>query len=635
MSVEIIEQQRKFWPDSVARWVAVALAIFQIYTSLFGSLDAYMQRVVHLLLGLLLTFLVYYVKGGRYARFINIIITLIGTLLSLGYILVNYNYINLGRFSLITPLTVTQTLLGIVLIALVLEGTRRVAGSSLFWVVIGFIVYVFLAQYLPGILHSTPYKWTQVVDYMYLGTGGIFGIPLGVSATDIAVFIIFGAFMVKAGVGNLLFDIGAAMAGKSSGGIGKVAVLSSALMGMITGSGTANVATVGILTIPAMKKAGYKPFFAGAVEAAASTGGQIMPPVMGATAFVISAFTGIPYITITIYAIIPAILYFAGIYFSLDLEARRLNLKGFEPERGALESLKLYGHTIFSVAALIILLMKGFSPGFSAAASTLILIAISWLRPQVRLGIKEILLALESGAKGTLVVIVATAAAGIIVGSLDLTSLGNRFSGSVMDLTGGSLLIGLVLTMLISILLGMGMPTTPAYVLQVALVIPALITMGLPLYIAHFYAFYFSCLSLITPPVAITAYAAAGIAGSGIWETGWAAFRIALPSYIVPFAFAYSPALLLQGNAGEIVFDFITAMAGVYAMSIATRGFWRRGMSIPWRIVCAGASILLILPFWQISLAGVMVLLLAIWFNSKASGVTKLSSEKSGEINEG
>lgn len=436
--------------------------------------------------------------------------------------------------------------------------------------------------------------------------------------------------MVKGGVGHLLFDIGAGIAGKSSGGIGKVAVLSSALMGMITGSGTANVTTVGSLTIPAMKKAGYKAHFAAAIEAAASTGGQIMPPVMGATAFVISAFTGIPYITITVYAIVPALLYFASIYFSLDLEAKRERLAGFVPEKTIKESLRAYGHTILPVISLIYLLINGYSPSFSAAVSIVTLVVASWFRPGARMGLKDILDSMESGAIGSLIVVVATAAAGIIVGSLDLTGLGNRFSGGVMEFTNGNLLIGLILTMIISTVLGMGMPTTPAYVLQVALVIPTLMAMGLPMYIAHFFAFYFSCLSLITPPVAITAYAAAGIAQANIWQTGLTAFRIVLPSYIIPFAFAFSPTLLLQGSLVWIVIDVATALVGVYAMDVAMVGYWRNKMSPLLRFFSAAAGIALIAPWWQASLTGLFVISAVYWINRKGPG--ELFSAKNADV---
>jgi len=597
----------------LVRWIAVAMTLFHIYTGIFGTLDAYMQRTIHLILGLSLTFLFIPFSKGKNKEQSGIslwadILPVVLAVLSLGYILANYNYLTVERFAMVSPLTAVQLILGIALVLLILEATRRVVGTSLLVVVICFIAYIFFGSYLPGVLHSNKYSLEQIIDFMYLGTGGIFGIPLGVSASDIAIFIIFGAFMLKAGIGNFLFDLGSAMVGNSSGGIGKVAVISSALMGMISGSGTANVVTSGSFTIPMMKKAGYPPHFAGAIEASASTGGQIMPPVMGATAFVIAAFTGLPYITICKYALIPAILYFASIYINLDLEAARLKLVSYKQDKKLSVTFKQYGHTLLPIALLVYLLIQGFSPGYSASFSILLLVIISQFRPKARMGIKDIIEAMERGAKGVIVVVTATAAAGIIVGALDLSSLGNRFTGTIMDLTQGNLLVGLILTMIISIILGMGMPTTPAYVLQVALVIPALISLGLPMYVAHFYAFYFSCLSLITPPVAITSYAAAGLAEADVWKTGWKAFSIALPAYIIPFAFAYSPTLLMEGSVIKIIIHFVTALLGVFAMCTALTGFWKRGLNTVWRMAGFAASLLLIAPLWQASLGGLILL---------------------------
>lgn len=588
--------------------IAVALVLFQLYTGLFGSLDAFKQRTVHLGFGLLLVFLIglHNSKDSIVSKWLNIGMIL-GSIVVIAYPLLRYDWIVSERFSLITPLSNIEAILGLLCILLVLEGTRRIAGTGLVAVAATFLLYPFVAPYLPGALKSSPIAWSELLDFQYLGTSGIFGTAIGVSATDIALYIVFGAILVKSGGGELINNLAGALTGRSRGGPAKVAVVASSLMGTISGSGTSNVATVGVVTIPMMKKVGYDSEFAAAVEAVASTGGQIMPPIMGAAAFVMSAFTGIPYITIIKYAIFPAILYYVALYVAVHLRALRLDLRGIEATVTVKETLKDYGHMLIPVFALIITLVIGFTPRLAAGVAVITALMASELRSTTRLGIWGIFEAFEDGAKAMLMVILATAAAGLIVGVVDLSSLGQRLGAVFVALGAGQLWLTLIMAMLLAILLGMGMPTTPAYIIQAATVIPALIHMGVPLYVAHMFAFYFSCLSLITPPVAITAYAAATIAKSDMWKTGWLAFRLGLPAYIVPFMFVYGPSLLLVGTLSEIVITVMTALLGVMLLAVAGEGYLFSPLNKIERVIAFVASILLIAPTLWTTIPGLVL----------------------------
>jgi len=595
------------WYQRMAGLVAVTLAIFQIYTAIFGAFDALIQRGIHLGLGLILVFLVHISgakkKGKTKPNWLDwcLIALSIGTIT---YPLSNYEWVMVERFRLITPLAWYEKFLGVAIIILVLEATRRVFGKALFYVVVAFLIYPFIGPYLPGFLYTSPISWTDLVDFNYLSLGGVFGIPLGVSATEIALFIIFGAILMHGGGSYLFSNIAAGLTGRMPGGPAKVAVIASSLMGTITGSGAANVATTGSVTIPMMKKAGYKAEFAGAVEALASTGGQLMPPVMGAAAFVMSAFSGIPYRTIIYYAFFPAVLFFVCIFVTVHLEAKRLNLPGIEPETTIRDTLKSYGHMILPIAVLVYMLVAGYTPRLAGGYGVVTALVACQLRSTTRLSFSGILAAFEDGAKGMLIVVISTAAAGIIVGSVDITGLGNRLGRVFIDLAGGNLFIGLILGMFVALLLGLGIPTTPAYIVQVATVIPALIALGLPDYVAHLFAFYYSCLSLISPPVAAAAFTAAAIAKADGWRTGWLATRIGVVAFIVPIMFAYDQSLLLVGPAWKVIFVMLTACLGAWCLAVGGEGYLLRNLKWYERIISLAAALLLIYPSANYSLVG-------------------------------
>ncbi len=606
----------RHWSQKAAAVVAVTLAVFQIATALFGAFDALIQRGIHLCLGLILVFLVHAwgkKKGKPLPNALDWVLVLF-SVLGIGYLLLRYEWVMVERFRLITPLEWYEKILGVAMIILVVEATRRIFGKALFYVVLAFIAYPFVGPYLPGFLHMAPLTWTDLVDFNYLSLGGIFGVPLGVSATEIALFIIFGSILMHAGGSQLFSNLAAGLTGRMAGGPAKVAVIASSLMGTITGSGAANVATTGSVTIPMMKKAGYRAEFAGAVEALSSTGGQLMPPVMGAAAFVMSAFSGIPYRTILGYALFPAILFFVCVFVSVHLEAKKYNLSGVEPEQSFTETLKDYGHMIIPIVVLVYMLVAGFTPRLAGGYGVLSAIVACQFRRTTRLSIAGLLAALEDGAKGMLIVVISTAAAGIIVGTVDITGLGNRLGTVFIDLAGGNLLIGLILGMLIALLLGLGIPTTPAYIVQVATVIPALITLGLPDFVAHLFAFYYSCLSLISPPVAAAAFTAAAIAKADGWKTGWISVRIGVVAFVVPIMFAYDQALLLVGPVWKIVIVVLTACLGASCFAIAGEGFLMRRLKWFERIMALAAAVLLIHPTLRNSLIGIGLFCLLLLF---------------------
>jgi len=605
--------QQKTWEQKISALTAQTLAFFQIYTSLFGALDSLLQRSIHLGLGLLFLFLIRpgLAKRKRLASpswldWIAIFLVIAAT----GYQIARYDWLVGERFPLITDLFWYEIVLGIGIIFIVLEATRRLFNKGLFIIALVFLFYPFVGPYLGGIFHTSSVTWMDIIDFNYLSLGGIYGIPLGVSATEIALFVIFGSILLHSGGALLFSNLAMAIAGSMVGGPAKVAVMASALMGTVTGSGAANVATTGVVTIPMMKRAGYRPEFAGAVEAVASTGGQLMPPVMGAAAFVMAAFSGIPYSTIIYYALLPALLFFLSVFITVDLEARRLKLPGIEPDITAKETIKNYGHMLIPLCILIYILVAGYTPRLAGGWGVISAIVFSQLRSTTRMGLPGLMAALEDGCKGLLIIIVSTAVAGIIVGAVDLTGLGARLGTAFIDLSGGHLLPALFMAMVISLILGAGMPTTPAYIVQVATVVPALTAMGLAENAAHLFAFYFACLSLISPPVAAAAFTAAAIAGSDGWKTGWVATRTGAVAFVVPFMFAYDQSLLLQGPALKIIVDFLTACLGAACFAMSGVGFFLRNLRWVERLLAAFLGIALIMPDKRISLVGGLLLAL-------------------------
>lgn len=460
---------------------------------------------------------------------------------------------------------------------LILELTRRVAGLALVIIAGVFLVYTFTAHLLPGILAvSNAYTWQRFFGHVY-SDAGIIGPTTAVSSTYIILFIIFAAFLQASKVGDYFVNFAFAAAGRARGGPAKVAIFASGLMGMINGTSAGNVVATGSLTIPLMKRVGYNGRTAGAVEAAASTGGQIMPPIMGAGAFIMAEITGIPYQEIAIAAIIPAILYFASIYFMVDLEAAKMGMTGMgEDEIPKFHKLVRQIYLFIPILILIFALFLGYSVIRAGTLATISAAVVSWLTPH-RMGIRAILKAFELAGVMSIQIISVCACAGIIVGVISLTGVGARFSSMLLDIADASQLIALFFAMCIAILLGMGMPTTAAYAVAASVVAPGLVNLGIPMLTAHFFVFYFAVVSAITPPVALASYAAAGISGSNPMATSVASFKIGISAFVVPFMFFYNSAILMDGTWLEIVRAGGTALIGVFFLSSGIQGWFIGG----------------------------------------------------------
>ncbi|WP_324752456.1 TRAP transporter fused permease subunit [Roseovarius sp. Pro17] len=466
--------------------------------------------------------------------------------------------------------------------ALIMEMTRRVAGLALIVISGIFLIYVFTGDMLPGFLNAPNIQWTRFFSQVYTDAG-ILGPTTAVSSTYIILFIIFAAFLQASKVGDYFVNFAFAAAGRARGGPAKVAIFASGLMGMINGTSAGNVVATGSLTIPLMKKVGYHKKTAGAVEAAASTGGQIMPPIMGAGAFIMAEITGIPYTDIAIAAIIPAVLYFVSIYFMVDFEAAKLGMRGMrEDELPKFRDMIRRVFLFLPIIILIVALFMGYSVIRAGTLATAAAAVVSWFTPY-RMGMRSILKAFELAGIMSIQIIAVCACAGIIVGVISLTGVGARFSSVLLGLADASQFLALFFAMCISILLGMGMPTTAAYAVAASVVAPGLVQLGIPQLTAHFFVFYFAVVSAITPPVALASYAAAGISGANPMETSVASFKIGISAFIVPFMFFYNGAILMDGTWFEVIRAGTTAVFGVFLLSSGVQG-WFAGGRVAWFI---------------------------------------------------
>jgi len=490
---------------------------------------------------------------------------------------------------------------------LIMELTRRVAGLALVVISAIFLGYVFIGHNLPGFLNSPRVTWERFFSQLYTDTG-ILGPTTAVSSTYIILFIIFAAFLQSSKVGDYFVNFAFALAGRARGGPAKVAIFASGLMGMINGTSAGNVVATGSLTIPLMKKVGYDKKTAGAIEAAASTGGQIMPPIMGAGAFIMAEITGIPYAEIAIAAIVPAILYFVSIYFMVDLEAAKRAMRGMRDDElpKVVQMLKQV-FLFIPILILIIALFMGYSVIRAGTLAIVSAAVVSWLTP-TRMGIKDVIKAFENAGQMSIQIIAVCGCAGIIVGVISLTGVGARFSNVLLDIADQSQLLALFFAMCISILLGMGMPTTAAYAVAASVVAPGLVALGIPMLTAHFFVFYFAVVSAITPPVALASYAAAGISGANAMETSTASFKIGIAAFIVPFMFFYNAALLMDGTWWQVLRASATAVVGVYFLSAGVQGWFFGGRTV-WflRIGLVVAALLMIEGGWRSDLIGIVV----------------------------
>jgi len=606
------EQQKlleQFDPESATRklegvfkWIVfiglIAFSVFQVVFSIFQVLPIQKLLSIHLGFALALIFLLFPARRKSKKKTSVAWYDLILAVLSVGvgsYLPIMFDTI-VNRIGVMTTLDFTVGLIGILL---VLEATRRAVGMPIMIIALIFLAYAYFGPYMPGFLIHRGLDLESMVQTMFFTTEGIFGTPLKVSGTYIFLFLLFGAFLIRTGVGQYFNDLACTIAGKRIGGPAKVAVFSSALQGTISGSSVSNVVTSGSFTIPMMKKLGYRKEFAGAVEAAASTGGQIMPPIMGAAAFLMVDFIpGMTYWKIAKAAAIPAILYFAGIWIMTHLEAKRTGLKGLSDEEmpNRKEVLKKL-YLLLPILVVVALLFSGMSIMRAALWSIVATVIVSAVRKATRIGVKDAVIALAEGAKSALSVAAATACAGIIVGVVTKTGLGLKLANGLVDLADEKLLLTLFFTMVTSLILGMGSPTTANYVITSTIAAPAIIALNVPELSAHMFVFYFGIVADITPPVALAAFAASGIAGGEPIKTGINSSKLAIAAFIIPYMFVYSPQLLMINTTFfQLIWVIITAFCGMIAIGGALIGFWYRKLNILERLLSLAAGLLLIYP---------------------------------------
>ncbi|WP_017556370.1 TRAP transporter permease [Nocardiopsis baichengensis] len=588
--------------------IAVAFGLFQGYTALFVGIDIYVQRVVHLMFVLVLVFLLKPAARFGWARSapmaaVDLLLVAVAVGVSL-YPVLNRTEL-LERVAAPTPADIA---VGAIALVLLLEACRRTIGPFMAFLGAVFLFYAWIGPLLPGALAHGGYLYQRIVAYTYFSADGVFGVPLGVAATFVFAFIFFGALLQKSGGGDFFIGLAYALTGRYTGGPAKGAVVGSALMGSITGSAIANTVTTGAFTIPMMKRVGYSRHESAGVEAAASTGGQLLPPVMGAGAFVMAEMMGVPYADIVKVAIIPALMYFAVVFLFVDILARKNGIGGLPADQiPRLRTTLAAGWHFIAPLVLLITLLLAYVPPLQAGMYAIgALFAVAMLRSASRLTLADMGEVFALTARNVLAVSVATGVAGIIVGVVGLTGLGLKLSGMIVGAAAGSLLLTLVLVALASLVLGLGLPVTAAYIVLIVLAGPALTELGLPLIVAHMIVYWYSQDSNVTPPVALAAFSASGIAGASPTRTGFAAWKFAKGLYLIPVLMAYS-AIMLDGSLGEIVFSVVGGMVGLVAFAVALEGFLLRPARLWERALLLVSGVLVFMPGTTTDLVGIAV----------------------------
>lgn len=587
--------------------IAICWALVQLYTAAFGVFPSTIQRGQHLGFALFLTYILYpRSKKDRSNKIKWYDLVLAGlSIVVTGYHIVFYKEIihRAGAY------TTSDIAVSIIAVLLVLEATRRIAGPVLVTVASIFLLYAYLGPMFPGFLSHRGYSVYRIATYGWMSTESILGIPMMVSASFIFLFLLFATFLKKTGIGDWMTDLAMGVAGGATGGPAKAAVIASATQGTISGSSVANTVGTGSVTIPLMKSIGYRPEFAAAVEAAASTGGQLMPPVMGAAAFIMTEFTGLPYRVIALSAAIPAALYFTGIFVMVHLEAKKQGLRGLSRDElpNPIKLIKEKWFLALPIIIIVCLLVLGKTPMRAALFAIFSAIAVSYVRKDTRMKLKEILVGLDEGARSALPVVMACASAGIIVGIVTLTGLGVKFSTGILVLSGGNMYLAMLFTMVASIILGMGMPTTANYIVQATIAAPVLVELGVPIIAAHLFVFYFGIVADITPPVALAAFAGSGIAGSNPFRTGVQASKLAFSAYLVPYIFATNPELVLvDTTAVKMIGALVTALIGMYAIGGGVSGYLQCRAKAWERVLLMLGGILLVDPNMITNLVGLV-----------------------------
>lgn len=590
--------------------VAVFLTSFVLYSTIFNPFISTKHRAIVLMLGLVLCFMLFPIKANmKKFSYIDFCL-LITAIAAIGYVVLNFNeFIHRAG----NPNT-ADIIMGTLAILLVLEGTRRAVGWVLPFIACIFIFYTLFGNFIPGTFGHPGFSYDRLINQLYISTEGLFGTALGVASTFVFLFIFFGSLLQRTGAGQFFIDLAVSLAGRSKGGPAKIAVISSGIMGTISGSSIANVSSTGAFTIPLMKQIGYKSHFAGGVEASASTGGQIMPPIMGAAAFIMAEIIGVPYSEIILAATLPAILYYFSIYMTIHLEASRIGLSGLPANQipNLVQTVKK--GLLFFVPLIIIIttLLSGTSAIQAAHFGVLTLILVSFIKKSTRLSIKQLLQVFKDAAQTSVMIILACTCAGIIIGTVSLTGVGLKFTDFVVSFSQGYLLLGLILTMLASIILGMSLPTVASYIVLSVLAGPALVELGVPVLAAHLFILYFGVFADITPPVALASYAGAGLAGSPPMKTSITTVKIAFIGFLVPYLFVYFPSLLWIGGSYAIISATITSILGIVSISAVINGYLLKKTIVIERILLLLSGATLIIPGNITDVIGI-VSLLVVW----------------------
>ncbi len=589
--------------------IAVIMSLFHIWVNTFGVMPGIYRNAVHMGFVLILVFSLYPASKKHPKRYLSfdVILAILAAIVAI-YILLFEEELHLERASV--PI-MRDYIFAVLALTLLLYGTYRAVGWFIPALSIFFLCYaLFLGSIIPGTFHYRGVALTRLLYRMYLTDEGIFGIVCTVSSTYVILFILFGAFLLKSGAGDFIIKVAQAVAGHKVGGPAKIAVFASGFMGSVSGSAVANTVATGAFTIPLMKKVGYKAHFAGAVEAAASTGGQLMPPIMGAGAFIMAQWTGISYLKIIAVAAIPSIMYFVSVAYFVHIEALKYGImpvpKEDLPKLGAV--LKEGIHFTIPVILLLFLLIRGFTPTYAACIGIVSVIVVSWFKKDTRMGFRDILDALYMGARNTISTAAILICVGIIIGVVAITGVAITFSGVVMELSHGILFFAIILVMLASLILGMGLPVTASYIMLAVLAGPALVQMGVSLLAAHMIIFWYSQDANVTPPVCLAAFSAAGVAGSKPMQTGFTAWKLAKGLYIIPFLFAYTP-ILFEGPVIEVIITALSALIGLFGFTVTWEGFILRKMYIWERVVVGLGTIFLFWPDNLVKLLGLIIVM--------------------------
>lgn len=596
------------WRNTAIAILGAGFIAFQLYI-IWGFVGVVPQRIVHVCFALTIVYLMKPLPSRRLlAKAVDFILGIVPVVTAL-YVAANHYRIE-TRYHFVDPLTPADLVLGTLMIIATVEATRRAMGMGLTVFVLIFIGYAFLGPYFPGLLGHSRISFSNFVDNNFLASTGMFGIPVGVSVLYVFYFIMFGGFLEMSGGGKFLIDIAMRATGRTLGGPAKTAVVASGFMGMISGSAVANVAGTGVMTIPLMKRVGYTPKFAGAAEAIASTGGQLMPPIMGAAAFVLAEMTGVRYLNVCKAALIPALLYYASLLTVVHFTAAASDIRRLGKEEMAEFSSPIMPRLqlIIPLAVLIYSILSWASLMTAALRAAIAAVVVGFIRAETRPSVPQVINTFARIARGAATVAIPCAAAGIIIGSVTLTGLGLKFTDLLLSITGGALIPTLLLTVVACIILGMGMPTTAAYVMAAVLMAPALATLGFPVLPANLFIFYFAILSMVTPPVAVAAYTGAGIAGADMYQTGWEAFRMAIPGFLIPFIFIQNPALLLEHPSLWVTIRVCgTAFIGVVALAAALVGWLRIKLLVSERIALLVAALLMLFPEQLTDIFGLLI----------------------------